>query len=129
MLAGMPPSRHVHLSARRRDAGLRRISSITRGVAATSLALGGAFVALAARSHTGSKATARPPATTPATATAPAGTTPTAPPGTLPPDTFPSTGVTVPPTAAPLQPPATAPQGVQQTAPPYVAPPITSAPS
>jgi hypothetical protein len=119
---GQRTSRQLH---RRRDAGLRRISSATRGLAASALALVGAFTAFAAHTQAGAKgsAPARTPATTPASGALAA---PRATVGTLPPDTFPASGDTTPPTAAAVpQPPQAAPQNVPDTVPQTV-PPIVS---
>src|SRR5258706_11670882 len=87
--------RHRH---RHRDAGLRRVATGPRVFAAASVALVGAFSALAAHAQAGTKSTQRrTPATAPAV-TAASGGSPSV--GTLPPDTFPPNAGTTPPTAA-----------------------------
>ena len=108
-----PPHRTARHRHRHREAGLRRISSATRALAAASFALVGAFTAIAA--HTSAKAAAQTGAstTTPITGASPQ---PSATVGTLPPDTFPSQGV---------QPPQAAPQPVPETV-PQTLPPIVS---
>ena len=100
--------RHRH---RHRDAGLRRVATGTRVFAAASVALVGAFSALAAHAQAGTKSTVL--RRTPATAPAASSGSPSV--GTLPPDTFPPNAGTTPPTAAVV--PQTQTQSVPQTTP------------
>src|SRR5437588_12030183 len=111
---------HTADNAAKRDAGLRRLSRLTRGALAGGVALTGVFSAVAARSfagHTSTTAAAATPGTTEATTSAP-----TAAPTTAPTTAVPATRSTTPTTAArttttaPLQSPVTTPRSSSSSA-------------
>jgi len=101
-----------------RDAGLRRVSWITRGAVAAGVVLTGAFSAIAAHAFPGrsGRAAAVP---SPADAAAPpvveTTTEPSLPPTTVPVRTAAATG------RRPLQPPVTAPRAIAPISPPVTA--------
>jgi hypothetical protein len=115
------PGHHIR-SPRHRDAGLRRITRLTRWVTSVSVLAAGGFSILAARAHAGVRTvrTAVPGSPAPAPGTAPVQSVPVQPVPVQPA----ATTATDPPATAPA--PATAP--TQATPVTTAAPPLTAPP-
>ena len=106
-----------------RDAGLRRVSLLTRGAVAAGVALTGAFAALAAHAFPG-RSGQRAAAASPAVASPAAETTTEAPTTTPPTTVAPRVASATAAVRHPLQPPVTAPWAVVPVRTPVTAAPV-----